>query len=76
MNVAPPNKAEPRTASPLLRYVFSVAEQKGYTDEALAAMGECSRYSISAWRRGTMEPRIMVVERLMAGLGITYGKFT
>lgn len=73
MNLPPPNKAEPRTASSLLRYVFHVAEQKGYTDEALAAMGECSRYSISAWRRGVMEPRVMVVERLMNGLGISYG---
>lgn len=76
MNSTPPNKAEPRTASRLLRLVFEEATRQGYTDDALATLGQCSRESISAWRRGTMEPRIMVVERLMAGLGITYGKFT
>lgn len=59
-----------RTASPVLRRLFEVADEKGMTLRYLAEGGNWTTAQVSGWRAGTHAPSIINVEELAAIIGV------
>lgn len=56
-------------ASPTLRQLFNVLENRQITEEKISHAMNMFGKSVGRWRRGVHEPRIMSVEALAQELG-------
>ncbi len=59
----------PRTASPLVRDLFLLADAKGITGIQLGKMIGRHFTTITKWRHGTSTPGVMDIEVMIAVLG-------
>lgn len=63
------NPAPIRAASPTLRRLFEVARERGIRVEDIAAELGAKPETVSRWRQGHQEPKVMTVEALAAIVG-------
>lgn len=59
----------PRTASPLVRAIFNEMVEQGIRLEDMAGVVNRHKNRLSEYRRGQVEPKIMVLEEMAQALG-------